>query len=452
MKLRRSLILLSALLLAAPSARALDNDLALTPPMGFNPWNMFGENFTELVAKQMMDSLISKGLKDSGYSYFCLDAFGNKYGTNPTTEFPSGMVAFGQYVHNKGFRFGCYGPNGAVGQESQWVANWVLWKVDYVKYDAYNYAGDHPTWATMRTAIMSCGRPMALSIHFQGGPGECSLPAGLAGLANLWRTSNDICGVGGASFSTAATGCKDYPGSVCRNLDYNAARYADAGPGHWNDPDMLAVGMPGLSDAESRAHFSLWCVMAAPLMIGADVRNITPTALAILKNGEAIRVDQDGLGIQGRKVRDDGDHELFVKPMKDSGVAVVMFNRGASSASMSFTLQEIGIAATRAKVRDLWAHADKGETSASYSATVGAHDVVMLRLWPARNTGASRVRRAFMRSTQPGATVVFYDLRGGLIPGAQCNKAMGRRLAGGIYPARMVVDQRMAIAKLEINR
>jgi hypothetical protein len=291
---------------------------------------------------------------------------------------------------------------------------------------------------------------MVLSIHFQGGPGECSLPANLAGLANLWRTTNDICGVGSASFSTAATGCKDYPGSVCRNLDYNAARYADAGPGHWNDPDMLAVGMPGLSDAENRAHFSLWCIMAAPLMIGADVRTISPAALAILKNGEAIRVDQDGLGVQGRKVRDDGDHELFVKPMKDSSVAVVMFNRGTSSISISFTLQEIGFSSARAKVRDLWAHADKGEISASYSATVGGHDVVMLRLRPALNTGAGEVRRAVIRSTRPDVTIAFYDLRGRLIQGLEGKSGMMRRRVNDMYPARVVADQRAAIARLEV--
>jgi alpha-galactosidase len=165
-------------------------------------------------------------------------------------------------------------------------------------------------------------------------------------------------------------------------VDQNSKLDQYAGPGHWNDPDMLEVGNNGMTDTEYRAHFSLWSIMAAPLIAGNDLRNMSDETKAILLNKDVIAVDQDSLGKQGKKISDDGDHEIFVKPLSNGDAAVVLFNRGSSSAKMSITAQELGLPASEAYlVRDLWQHIDKGSTN-TISADVPSHGAAMFRVSP----------------------------------------------------------------------
>jgi len=451
---RRFLVGSGLVLLMMPgSGFALDNGLALTPPMGFNPWNSFGGGFTEAAAREIIDTLISTGLRDAGYIYFNLDAWATDYKTEPTERFPSGMPAFSEYVHTKGFKLGVYGnghihQTGAypVGEETKNAELWASWNADYVKYDPWSLPWDHPTFADMRDAIAATGRPMILSIHTNR---EKDVPDDIIHIANLWRTFTDICRPGKAHFD----GYK----SVLKNYDANVPLHEKAGPGHWNDPDMLVVGMDSLTENENRAHFSLWCVMSAPLLIGADVRKISRSAIDILKNPEAIAVNQDSLGIQGERVRDDGDEELLVKPLRDGSVCVVMLNRGTESASMSFSLEEAGMTESeRVRVRDLWAHEDKGIVTSSYTTTVGGHDVAMLRVYPEGNTTSlGDDSRHFDRREETGGTpprtnvssgaATLYDLTGKSVePALSGTRLLGS--GGGRFPAGVYVveDRRLS--------
>jgi alpha-galactosidase len=186
------------------------------------------------------------------------------------------------------------------------------------------------------------------------------------------------------------------------NLDGNAPLFALAGPGHWNDADMLVVGIPPeLSDGEKRAHFSLWCVMASPLLIGCDLRSANATTLAVLKNAEAIAVDQDPLGFQGRKISDDGSHEIFAKAMSDGSMAIVLFNRGAATATMTINWSSLGFQGAMT-VRDLWQHQDLGSLANGYSTTVPSHDAAMLRLFPNANTTSTAVTISGLTASSDG--------------------------------------------------
>lgn len=217
-------------------------------------------------------------------------------------------------------------------------------------------------YGKMYQAIKDSGRPMVLSICEWGswqpwiwGPS----------VGNLWRTTGDI---------------SDNWSSMVSITDQNAMLAQYAGPGHWNDPDMLEVGNGGMTETEYRSHFSLWSIMAAPLIAGNDLSNMSDATKSILMNKDVIAVDQDSLGIQGSKIRDDGDHEIFVKPLSNGDVAVVLFNRGAASAKMSVTAQDLGLPVSEAYlVKDLWQHSDMGSTG-TISANVPSHGVAMYRV------------------------------------------------------------------------
>jgi alpha-galactosidase len=376
-------------------ARAWDNGLAKTPPMGWNSWNKFGCNVSEELIKSAADAMASNGMKDAGYEYIVIDdcwqvsrdAEGNIVAD--ATKFPSGIKALADYVHSKGLKFGiysdagaktCAGRPGSQGHEYQDARTYASWGVDYLKYDWCNTGTRNAieAYTTMRNALAATGHPIVFSIC-EWGTAKPWLWAGEVG--NLWRTTGDI--------SDRWEGRIKWPdGSCCSNgvldiLDQQVGIESYAGPGHWNDPDMLEVGNGGMTMTEYRAHFSLWCLLAAPLMAGNDVRNMTPAIKAILTNKEVIAVDQDPLGKEGTRVWKDGDREVWAKQLKGGSRAVILLNRGAAEAQISADWEPLGYPEhLTAAVRDLWAHRDLGNFTGRYSASVPAHGVVMVSVKP----------------------------------------------------------------------
>jgi alpha-galactosidase len=357
-------------------------NVARTPPMGWNSWNKFGCNVSEQLIKEMADAIVSSGMKDAGYQYVVIDdcwqvsrdAQGRI--VPDATRFPSGMKTLGDYVHSKGLKFGvysdagartCEGRPGSNGYETIDAAQYAAWGVDYLKYDWCNSDGVDPkiAYPTMRDALRATGRPIVFSMCEWGRnkPWEWA-----RGVGHLWRTTGDI---------------SDRWDSFVRLLDQQAGLEKYAGPGGWNDPDMLEVGNGGMTTAEYRAHFSLWCLLSAPLIAGNDIRDMTPETKAILTNRDVIALDQDSLGKQGRRIRDDGDLEVWAKWLQSGDIAVALLNRSKQDKEVGVAWTELGLAASAApRVRDLWTRQDHGAVKSVFAPTVPSHDVVLVRVTP----------------------------------------------------------------------
>jgi alpha-galactosidase len=384
------LFLLSVFLCLPISAWALDNDLAKTPPMGWNTWNKFACDISDPLIRQAADALVSSGMRDAGYQYLVIDDCWQT-SRNPDGNiiadphrFPAGIKPVADYVHSKGLKFGIYSDAGtgtcenrpgSRGYEYQDARAYASWGVDYLKYDWCNHGtqDSRASYALMRDALQKSGHPIVFSLC-EWGSTQPWLWAKDVG--NLWRTTGDI-------VDKWQTGKKDDFLGFVDILDLHNGLESYAGPGHWNDPDMLEVGNGGMSDTEYKAQFSLWAILAAPLMAGNDIRSMAPGIRDILTNKEVIAVDQDPLGLQGRRVRDDGDLEVWAKQMVDGSRAVALLNRGGTEKRITVNWTDLGYPAhVQARVRDLWAGRDHGIAKESFSASVPSHGVVMLKIKP----------------------------------------------------------------------
>ncbi|WP_250300549.1 MULTISPECIES: NPCBM/NEW2 domain-containing protein [unclassified Streptomyces] len=362
----------------------LGNGLALTPPMGFNNWNSTGcsADFNETMVKGIADIFVDKGLKAAGYQYVNLDDCwakpqrdaDGKLVPDPV-RFPNGIKAVADYVHSKGLKLGIYtsagtktcdsvGLPGALGHEYSDAQQFADWGVDYLKYDNCNNLGIDAVqrYKTMRDALAATGRPIVYSICEWGS----NKPWEWAGdVGNLWRTTGDI---------------SDSWSSMLSILKQNLPLDAAAGPGHWNDPDMLEVGNGGMTDTEYRTHFSMWSIMASPLLIGTDLRKASAETYDIVTNKEVIAVDQDPLGKQGKVLSSEGGRWVVAKEMADGSRAVALFNESDSPQRVSTTASAVGLPeASGYTERDLWQHKTYN-TAGSLSATVPAHGTVLLRV------------------------------------------------------------------------
>jgi alpha-galactosidase len=373
-------------------AYGLDNGMAKTPPMGWNSWNKFAcKGINEKVVRETADEMASNGMKDAGYQYVVIDdcwqtgrdAQGNIVAD--VERFPSGIKALADYVHSKGLKFGIYTDAGtmtcakrpgSIGHEYQDAQQYANWGVDYLKEDWCNTLpgqSSESSYTLMREALKATGRPIVFSIC-EWGSTKPWLWAGSIG--NMWRSTGDI---------QDCWDCKKAWGGngVVQILDQLDPIYSYAGPGHWNDPDMLEVGNGGMNKEEYRAHFSMWAVLAAPLLAGNDIANMSADTKEILLNKEVIAVDQDAMGIQGHRVKKTGDLEVWSKQLADGGRAVALLNRSDKPATISAEWSDIGYpAGVSAEVRDLWAKKDVGRKSGSYSAEVPSHGVVMVKVKP----------------------------------------------------------------------
>ena len=401
---RTALILLAEVLMLGSVAWSLDqqslvntqvNTLASTPPMGWNSWNKFACNVSEDLIRQTADAMVASGMKEAGYQYVVIDDCwqverdSNGNIVIDAKRFPTGMKALADYVHAKGLKFGiysdagtktCQGRPGSRGYEFQDARQYAAWGVDYLKFDwcSSSTQDARSSYELMRAALDASGRPIVFSIC-EWGTAKPWLWA--KGVGNLWRTTGDI--------SDKWQDHKKWPdGSCCSNgmvdiLDQQVGLESYAGPGHWNDPDMLEVGNGGMTTAEYRAHFSLWAILAAPLIAGNDLRDMKPEIREILTHKEVIAVDQDPAGNEGRRVRKNGNVEVWSKVLQDGSRAVVLFNRGTEDAEIGVSWEELGYPAhLSAKVRDLWQAKDLGEHKGTFSATVAPHSVVMVTVTP----------------------------------------------------------------------
>ncbi|MGH9406804.1 MAG: glycoside hydrolase family 27 protein [Terriglobia bacterium] len=378
------------------SAQAPETQVAQTPAMGWNSWNHFHCSVTEDIVKAQAQAMVTNGMKAAGYMYVNVDdcwqagrdANGN---IQANSKFPD-MKGLGDYIHSLGLKFGVYsspgpktcgGYTGSYQHELQDAKTYASWGVDYLKYDwcsaAQVYRPDQmkAVYGKMGDDLKSTGRPIFYSLCQYGL--EQVWRWGPSVGANSWRTTGDI----NASFTRTA-----YIGFGQNGLE----RFA--GPGHWNDPDMLEIGntftIPGrngrtrtmgLNRDEDRTQMSLWAILAAPLLAGNDLTAMDPQVLSILTNKEVIAVNQDSKGVQGHRAWQEGPLEVWEKPLTDGSVAVGLFNRGTGPAQMRVNFSDIGVSGA-ASVRDLWQHKDMGTANGSYSAEVPRHGVVMIRVKP----------------------------------------------------------------------
>ena len=356
------------------------NGLAKTPPMGWNSWNLFAEKVDDQTVRTIADAMVSSGMRDAGYIYVNIDdtwegtrdAQGN---LSTNHKFPD-MKALADYVHSKGLKIGIYsspGPRtcgsypGSYGHEEQDAKMFAAWGIDYLKYDwcsastIYKNEELQPVYQRMGAALQSTKRPIVYSLCQYGMENVEKWGSDVGG--NLWRTTGDI---------------RDEWDSMIDNIHKQVPTAPYAGPGHWNDPDMLEIGNGHMSDDEYRTHMSLWALTAAPLLAGNDIRSMSDATKSILLNKEVIAIDQDSLGKQASPTKN-GDLETWIKPLADGGVAVGVVNLGGSSTSVTVNAKDLGVAKVK-KARDLWSHQDVQFKDGAYSATVPSHGTLLLRV------------------------------------------------------------------------
>ncbi|KAL5709882.1 alpha-galactosidase [Ranunculus cassubicifolius] len=367
----------------------LNNGLAKTPQMGWNSWNFFACNINQSVIKETADALVSTGLAELGYVYVNIDDCWSTLARNlkgdlvpdPKT-FPSGIKALADYVHEKGLKLGIYSDAGiftcqvrpgSLYHENGDAELFASWGVDYLKYDNCFNLGIKPEerYPPMREALNATGRTIFYSLC-EWGVDDPALWAGKVG--NSWRTTDDI---------------NDTWTSMTTIADLNDKWASYAGPGGWNDPDMLEVGNGGMQYQEYRAHFSIWALMKAPLLIGCDVRNMTAETKEILSNKEVIAVNQDPLGVQGRKVFTEGAdncRQVWAGPLSGNRTVVGLWNRCPEAVTITAKWQVLGLdPSISVSVRDLWEHKDiTGNVEATFGVEVESHDCKMYVFTPAK--------------------------------------------------------------------
>jgi alpha-galactosidase len=396
------LLLLSLLCLATSAFAQKWENLALTPPMGWNSWNTFAGDISEKVVRETADAMAANGMRDAGYVYIVIDDTWSKKERDENgnlvadpEKFPGGMKALGDYLHAKGFKFGIYscagmktcgGYPGSWGHEFQDARTFASWGVDYLKYDWCDHgtADARDAYKRMSDALHAAGRPVVFSLceWGQNKPWEWAAPVG-----HLWRTTGDIYDSydGRKGWAIGWKVILDLQHTLVEGMGPDSlAKYA--GPGHWNDPDMLEVGNAGLSFAESRAHFSFWCMLAAPLMAGNDVRAMAPDVRAILTDRDAIAIDQDPAGKQGyRALAEPAKQiEIWVRELSKGEWAVCALNTGTDAADLTIEWPQLWTIRGKFALRDIWAKKAVGDTSKPYTARVASHDVAFLRLTPVK--------------------------------------------------------------------
>lgn len=357
-----------------------DNGLAKTPPMGWNSWNKFAGRVDDAAVRGMADAMVSSGMRDAGYVYVNIDdtwegerdARGN---IASNKKFPD-MKALADYVHGKGLKIGIYsspGPNtcagyeGSHGHELQDAKTWAAWGIDYLKYDwcgarnLYTDAEMQALYQVMGDALIQSGRKILYSLCQYGRQDVWKWGPDVGG--NAWRTTGDI---------------RDAWDSMA-NIGFKQDELGPfAKPGHWNDPDMLEIGNGKMTTEEYRTHMSLWSMLAAPLLAGNDLREMTSEIKHILMNKEVIAIDQDAAGKQGRRVTTAGDVETWTRALAGGATAVAVFNRGAAEVEVPVKFAALGIKPKKA--RDLWAHRDLTLQGGETTAKVPSHGVLLLRV------------------------------------------------------------------------
>ncbi len=398
--MKRNLLITALLLLVSVTYAQKFENLAQTPPMGWNSWNKFACNVSAQMLMDIADAMVNTGMKDAGYEYIIVDDcwHGERDSLGFIQEnkdhFPHGMKAVIDYIHAKGLKFGIYSCAGAEtcahrpgsrGHEYQDALTYAKWGVDYLKYDWCDTENINAigAYTTMRDALYAAKRPIVFSMCEWGDnqPWEWGAEVG-----HLWRTTGDI---------YDCFDCVEDHGTwksfgVMKILDMQDGLREYAGPGHWNDPDMLEVGNGGMTNNEDRAHFSMWCMLAAPLIAGNDLTNMSQETHDILTNSDAIAINQDSLGIQGFKFADADSVETWFKPLSNGDWALCFLNRSKEEKEINFdwstvvkddfAKRELKAKEEQYVITDIWAHKKLGKTKKALKKAVPSHDVLMLRL------------------------------------------------------------------------
>jgi alpha-galactosidase len=360
-----------------------DGGLARTPPMGWNSWNKFRANVDDKSVREIADAMVSSGMKDVGYQYVNIDDTWEGYRDSagnivPNSKFPD-MKVLADYVHSKGLKLGiysspgpktCAGYEGSYGHEQQDAKTWANWGIDYLKYDwcsasvIFKPEEMRAVYQIMGDALRAATRPIVYSLCQYGQQAVQTWGTQVGG--NLWRTTGDI---GDNWRSMSGIG-----------FDRQIGLEKYAGPGHWNDPDMLEIGNGGMSDTEYQTHMALWAILGAPLLAGNDLRSMTPAIRDILTNRDVIAVDQDPAGKQGYRLSKDEDKEVWVRPLSGGDWAIGLFNRGNTEAApVSIAWNSLNLSGSF-HVRDLWQHKELALTKDEFSAQVPVHGVVLIRI------------------------------------------------------------------------
>ena len=380
-----------ALLLSAVPALS-QVKVGATPPMGWNSWNHFAGRVTDADVRSAADRLVASGMRDAGYTYVNVDdtweGKRDAQGVLHTNERFPDMKALGDYIHSKGLKFGIYsspgaktcgGFEGSLGHEEQDAKMYAGWGVDYLKYDLCSFQdemrkvkAEHPNepdaannlmiaaYRKMGDALKATSRPILYSLCQYGVDQPWKWGPGVG--AQMWRTTDDI---------------DDSYGRMIAIGFSQAGLSKYAGPGHWNDPDMLEIGNGKMTEEEYRTHMSLWVLLAAPLIAGNDLSKMTEADKNLLMNKEAIAIDQDALGKQGDRLYQSGDFDVWTKPLSDGRVAVGLFNRSWDNRDVSVDLAEIGFR-NGARLRDVWKQKDLGRHSGVFTDTIPKHGVTLL--------------------------------------------------------------------------
>lgn len=403
--MKKLLFVLALGIMAMTSSAQKFEGLAMTPPMGWNSWNKFACNVSEKLLMETADAMVASGMRDAGYEYIVIDdcwqvgrdSMG--FIVVDAERFPSGMKALADYIHSKGLKFGiyscagtktCAGRPGSRGYEFQDAYMYAQWGVDYLKYDWCSSDGQttKESYRLMSEMLKKAGRPIVFSLCEWGNskPWEWAEPIG-----HLWRTTGDI---------YDCFDCKFNHGSwtawgTMMILDMQDGLRKYAGPGHWNDPDMLEVGVGKLTESENRAHFSMWCMLAAPLITGTDLSNMSKSVSDVLTNADAISINQDPLGIQGLRYAKADSLETWIKPLSNGEWALCFLNRSCKTWNLNFDWASNVIEDTLAnrtfnatsqlyKMKNVWTKKEQGTTKKALVADVPSHDVLMLILTPTK--------------------------------------------------------------------
>lgn len=407
MKMNRRFLLTILLLLLLPViGRAQTREsLSLTPQMGWSSWNKFQGNINEDIIKSIADAMVASGLKDAGYTYINIDdCWHGKRDADGFIQadpkhFPHGIKALADYVHSRGLKLGiysdagsetCAGRPGSLGHEYQDALQYARWGIDYLKYDWCNTTNVNAQGAyqLMRDALQAAGRPIFFSMCEWGDNHPWRWAKGIG---DSWRIGPDIW----CSFDSTRVFPTYIQCSIIDCINRNDSLRSYAGPGHWNDPDMLEVGN-GLSVNQDRAHFTMWCMMASPLILGNDVRNMSDETKAILTNRDLIAIDQDKLGVQGLRFLIREGLEYWFKPLSNGDWAMTIFNPTRQSLSCSLNWQDFNLTDEEVskistsfdqnvyKIKNLWTGRMEGKTTLKSKierkVSVPAQDVITYRL------------------------------------------------------------------------
>lgn len=361
---------------------AEDSELAQTPPMGWNSWNCFGLDISDTIIRAEAAAMVTTGMKKAGYQYIVIDGgwegYHDKNGIfHPDAKKFPDMKGLCDYIHSLGLKVGihtspgpttCAGREASYGHEKQDAETFARWGIDFVKYDwcsadkVYQSGQMQDAYRKMSNDLKATGRPILFSL--------CQY-----GMQDVWKWGQSV---GGQMWRTTGDISDNYNSMILHGLDENGLeRYA--GPGHWNDPDMLEIGNGKMDQDEWRAQMSLWCILAAPLFAGNDLTQMKPKALEVLTNPEVVAIDQDPAGIQGHCARQEGPTQIWTKTLADGSTAVGLFNLDAHPMTMSVVFKTIGLP-KHVQARDIWLHKDLGPFDGSFTFVVPRHGSVLVKV------------------------------------------------------------------------